>query len=129
MKIGPLGKKNNGRGILSELLLPGGIEPDPRFTLANERTFLAWMRTSLALMAGGIALASLTSQAADRAMLTDAAVLLLGIAILTSLSGCIRWIRVERAMRNNASLPFPVAVPALTAVILVLVIAAIARVF
>jgi uncharacterized membrane protein YidH (DUF202 family) len=29
----------------------GGREPDHRFTLANERTFLAWMRTSLALLA------------------------------------------------------------------------------
>jgi Domain of unknown function (DUF202) len=33
-----------------------GTEPDPRFTLANERTFLAWIRTALALIAGGIAL-------------------------------------------------------------------------
>ena len=33
-----------------------GTEPDPRFTLANERTFLAWIRTSLALIAGGVAL-------------------------------------------------------------------------
>lgn len=33
-----------------------GSEPDPRFTLANERTFLAWIRTSLALLACGIAL-------------------------------------------------------------------------
>ena len=33
-----------------------GDEPDPRFTLANERTYLAWIRTSLALLAGGIAL-------------------------------------------------------------------------
>lgn len=29
--------------------------PDPRFTLANERTFLAWIRTSLALLASGVA--------------------------------------------------------------------------
>ncbi|WP_041583188.1 YidH family protein [Xylanimonas cellulosilytica] len=32
-----------------------GSEPDARFSLANERTFLAWIRTSLALMAGGVA--------------------------------------------------------------------------
>jgi putative membrane protein len=35
-----------------------GDEPDPRFLLANERTFLAWIRTSLAVIAGGLALAA-----------------------------------------------------------------------
>ena len=36
-----------------------GSEPDARFTLANERTFLAWSRTSLALVVGGLAVAQL----------------------------------------------------------------------
>ena len=36
-----------------------GSEPDPRFSLANERTFLAWIRTSLALFAAGVALEAL----------------------------------------------------------------------
>ncbi|HVB43740.1 MAG TPA: DUF202 domain-containing protein [Streptosporangiaceae bacterium] len=36
-----------------------GTEPDARFTLANERTFLAWSRTSLALVVGGLAIAQL----------------------------------------------------------------------
>ena len=36
-----------------------GSDPDYRFTLANERTFLAWLRTGLALVAGAVALASL----------------------------------------------------------------------
>ena len=36
-----------------------GHEPDYRFTLANERTFLAWIRTSLGLMAVGLAVAQL----------------------------------------------------------------------
>jgi putative membrane protein len=36
-----------------------GEEPDYRFTLANERTFLAWIRTSLALLAGGVAVVQL----------------------------------------------------------------------
>ncbi len=31
-----------------------GKKPDYRFTLANERTFLAWIRTALALMAGAV---------------------------------------------------------------------------
>ncbi|MBU1607433.1 MAG: DUF202 domain-containing protein, partial [Alphaproteobacteria bacterium] len=43
------------RSRWSHRLLSGGTEPDPRFTLANERTFLAWIRTSLAVLAGGVA--------------------------------------------------------------------------
>ena len=35
---------------------PEGVEPDYRFTLANERTFLAWIRTALALLGGGLIL-------------------------------------------------------------------------
>jgi len=35
------------------------LEPDYRFTLANERTFLAWIRTALALIAGGVAVVQL----------------------------------------------------------------------
>lgn len=37
----------------------GRAEPDYRFTLANERTFLAWIRTALALLAGGVAVIKL----------------------------------------------------------------------
>ena len=36
-----------------------GEDPDPRFTFANERTFLAWSRTALALIAAGLAAAQL----------------------------------------------------------------------
>ena len=36
-----------------------GEEPDPRFSFANERTFLAWVRTSLGLLAAGVALQAL----------------------------------------------------------------------
>jgi putative membrane protein len=37
----------------------GQREPDPRFTLANERTFLAWNRTALALVAAGLGIVQL----------------------------------------------------------------------
>ena len=40
-------RERDGRPKLHEI----GAEPDPRFTCANERTFLAWNRTSLALIA------------------------------------------------------------------------------
>jgi putative membrane protein len=36
-----------------------GTEPDARFTLANERTFLAWSRTALALVVAGLAIVQL----------------------------------------------------------------------
>lgn len=48
------------RGPLTRRLLPDGEEPDARFTLANERTFLAWIRTALAFIAGGIAVEAFT---------------------------------------------------------------------
>lgn len=38
---------------------PPETEPDPRFTLANERTFLAWSRTALALVAAGLGIVQL----------------------------------------------------------------------
>ena len=36
-----------------------GTEPDPRFTFANERTFLAWSRTALALVVAGLGVVQL----------------------------------------------------------------------
>lgn len=81
-----------------------GDEPDPRFTLANERTFLAWVRTALALLAGGVALRSLSVPGA--AWLRT--VLSVGLIVLGALIGVLsylRWARVERAMRLHRPLP------------------------
>ncbi|PVZ19644.1 MULTISPECIES: YidH family protein [unclassified Pseudomonas] len=117
------------RSKLAQRLLPGGSEPDPRFTLANERTFLAWIRTALALMAGGIAVEAFTADIflPDVRKLLAIALLLLGL--LLSASACVRWLNVERAMRNQAPLPLPLLVPVLsiggalvTAVLIVFVI-------
>jgi putative membrane protein len=81
-----------------------GNEPDPRFSLANERTFLAWVRTALAVLAGAVALHSLgvPSSEAVRTLVVVALVLFGGLMCALSY---LRWARVERAMRERAPLP------------------------
>ena len=101
------------RGKIAERLLPGGEEPDPRFTLANERTFLAWIRTSLALLAGGIAIEAFTSGLFVEPVRKGLAVLLLLLGMMLSGGAAVRWLRVERSMRTKAPLPLPLFVPLL----------------
>ena len=101
------------RGRIAERLLPGGTEPDPRFTLANERTFLAWIRTALALLAGGIAIEAFTSDLFLEPVRKSLAVLLLLLGMLLSAGAAVRWIRVEQSMRNKTPLPLPLIVPLL----------------
>lgn len=81
-----------------------GDDPDPRYTLANERTFLAWVRTSLATLAGGVALHALGLPESDwlRTVLAVALVLFGGATCVFAL---VRWARVERAMRAREPLP------------------------
>ena len=76
-----------------------GAEPDPRFSLANERTFLAWNRTALALIAGGVALEALGLDLQPGFRL--AAALVLAVPLLA----WAEWARTERALRTSAALP------------------------
>ncbi|SEJ01824.1 MULTISPECIES: YidH family protein [unclassified Pseudomonas] len=102
------------RDRLSTSLLGGGCEPDPRFTLANERTFLAWIRTALAFLAGGIAVEAFTGDVFSPGLRRAVALSLLLLAMLVSASACVRWLKVERAMRHRKPLPLPVLVPILS---------------
>jgi putative membrane protein len=81
-----------------------GDEPDPRFTLANERTFLAWVRTSLAMLAGGVALHALNT-AGPHDLRTVVALGLVVLGAVIALGSFVRWARVERAMRRHEPLP------------------------
>lgn len=81
-----------------------GDEPDPRYSLANERTFLAWVRTALALLAGGIALQALGLPETDWAR-DVLAIVLFALGAGVTVLALVRWARIERAMRTGQPLP------------------------
>ncbi|AMW09521.1 hypothetical protein A4E84_08435 [Streptomyces qaidamensis] len=106
-----------------------GETPDYRFSLANERTFLAWLRTALALIGGGFAVDQFLP-GLRWAWRVGLALALLGAGVLCSLRAVNHWMRCERAMRRGEDLPvsrFPallslvVAVVAVAMVLVVLV--------
>ena len=108
-----------GRRPWEERLLDGGREPDPRFTLANERTFLAWIRTSLALLAGGVAVEAFAGEMFPPTVRFTLGALLLVVGALLALGAGVRGLRVERAMRNARPLPLPLVVPVLAGAVVV----------
>jgi len=81
-----------------------GQDPEPRDSLANERTFLAWVRTSLALVAGAVAVSS----PALEFSLTARLVLSVGLVLVAAVAlgvGWHRWTRTEIAMRTGGAFP------------------------
>ena len=109
-------------------MLGGGEEPDPRFTLANERTFLAWVRTALALVAGAVAIDAVTASVWPVSVRRGLVVLLLVAGLVLSGGAAVRWLRVERAIRSGRPLPVSLLVPILSLTVLLGTIGALALV-
>jgi putative membrane protein len=82
-----------------------GDEPDARFTLANERTLLSWLRTALALVVAGVAIVALADLIRPAWLVDVTAGLAFGGGALTALVGYVQWQRVERALRRAEPLP------------------------
>lgn len=82
-----------------------GEEPDYRYSLANERTFLSWIRTSLALMAGGVAVVQLAPNLGPHSVRLALGVALIVIAGALAGASHRRWSTRERAMRLDEALP------------------------
>jgi putative membrane protein len=84
----------------------GGTEPDPRFTFANERTFLAWSRTALALVVAGLAIVQLLPPfpgvPAGRHLL---GVPLIVLGAVLAIAAYAEYVRNQRAMRRGQPLP------------------------
>jgi putative membrane protein len=81
-----------------------GREPDPLYSLANERTYLSWLRLAVTLLAGAVAI--------DRLFLEHPwygskalALALVVIAFATCGIGVQRWWMTERAVRLRQPLP------------------------
>ncbi|WP_406150415.1 YidH family protein [Streptomyces sp. NBC_01012] len=98
-----------------------GATPDYRFSLANERTFLAWIRTALALIGGGFAVDQFLPEL-SWGIRAGLALGLLAAGVLCALRAVNHWVRCERAMRRGEDLPasrFPALLSLVVAVVAV----------
>ncbi|MDQ4429817.1 YidH family protein [Yokenella regensburgei] len=83
-----------------------GVAPDYRFSLANERTFLAWIRTALGFLAAGVGLDQLAPDFATPLIREVLALLLCLFAGGLAVYGYLRWLSNEKAMRLKEDLPY-----------------------
>jgi len=88
-----------------------GLEADYRFSLANERTFLAWIRTALALLAGGVLLDQFSTKLGPHIVVVVIAIALCALAALLGPIAYTRWRANEVAMRHSQGSPASMAVP------------------
>ncbi|MBT2369584.1 DUF202 domain-containing protein [Streptomyces sp. ISL-10] len=96
-----------------------GETPDYRFSLANERTFLAWIRTALALIGGGFAVDQFLPDL-RWGVRAGLALALIGTGAACAVRAVNHWVRCERAMRRGEDLPvsrFPALLALLVAVV------------
>lgn len=89
---------------------PPPPEPDYRFTLANERTFLAWLRTALALLAAGVAVQQLGEGLRPVWARDGLSLVCVAMSCVGSVGGVLRWRAVDRAVRRGDALP-PLRLP------------------
>ena len=82
-----------------------GSEPDWRFTFANERTFLAWAHTGLALIGGGLVAAQVLHFGLGGAHLL-LAIPAIALGGLIGIASYWRWEANERAMRLGKPLGY-----------------------
>lgn len=96
--------------------------PDYRFTLANERTLLAWLRTGLALVAGGVAVATYAPDLGVEWGSAAVALALVATGLGAALAGHRRWRANERAIAAGRPLPASHLVAGVTAAVAAVVV-------
>jgi putative membrane protein len=86
-----------------------GTDPDPRFTLANERTFLTWITASLGMLGIGLAVDTILPQ--DSRPIDALALAWVVVSAVLAVRAMVRWLRLERAMRLGEGLPLSTSIP------------------
>lgn len=84
---------------------PTNREPDYRMSLAAERTYLAYVRTSLALLAAGVAVVGVLPDAGHLPLRRLTGVVLVVVGLLVAVTARSRWRQIDTAMRTGAPLP------------------------
>jgi putative membrane protein len=83
-----------------------GDEPDYRYSLANERTFLAWIRTSLSLIAAAVAVVQLVPAFRISGSRWALGVVLAAAGLTAAVLGYLRWASTEKAMRLHRPISY-----------------------
>lgn len=100
---------------------PGAI--DARFTLAAERTVLAWVRTSLGFMAAGVAVVYVSDDIAHPVVEAALGLVMVGLGCAIALLGAWRWRRTMTVLRDGGEMPGPSHVVFLIVAIVVIAVA------
>ncbi len=93
---------------MDERRLPEGGGPerlDYRMSLAAERTYLAYIRTALALLAAGVAVVGALPDAGHQGLRRVIGVLLVLVGLVVAGTARLRWSQVDAAMRRGDPLP------------------------
>lgn len=95
-----------------------GAEPDARFSLANERTFLSWISVGVALISVGVGLETFAAGLHPGLRLA-ASVLLILAGIACPAQAWVGWARTEIALREQRPLPSSPLIAGLAIVVVV----------
>ena len=94
-----------------------GEEPDARFSLANERTFLAWISVGLAVLSVGVGVDAMAS-GLHPVFGKAASVVLIVAGIACPVQAWVGWMRTERSLRESTPLGPPwIAIPLVIVVV------------